>query len=206
MKALPRLYAIADASFGDPVRLAASLIAGGARLIQLRDKSASPRELFDKVERIIALATADVRIIVNDRVDIARITGAAGAHIGQRDLPPTAVRAVLGPDAIVGFSTHNVEQAVEADKLPIDYIAVGPIFPTSTKESPDPVVGLKGLVKISQVVHKPVVAIGGIRLENAAEVLKSGAHSIAVIRDLLDSADVQGRTRQWIDALDQLRI
>ena len=206
MKALPRLYAITDASFGDPVRLAASLIAGGARLIQLRDKTASPRELLDKVERIIALAPADVRLIVNDRVDIARITGAAGAHVGQSDLPPAAVRSVLGPDPIVGFSTHNMEQAVEADKLPIDYIAVGPIFPTSTKENPDPVLGPKGLVKISQVVHKPVVAIGGIRLENAAEVLKAGVHSIAVIRDLLDSADVQGRTRQWIEALALIRI
>ena len=203
MNALPRLYAIADASFGDPVRLAASLIAGGARLIQLRDKTASPRELLDKVERIIALAPADVRLIVNDRVDIARITGAAGAHVGQEDLPPTAVRSVLGPDAIVGFSTHNVEQAVEADKLPIDYIAVGPIFPTSTKENPDPVLGLKGLLKISKVVNKPVVAIGGIRLENAAEVLCAGAHSIAVIRDLLDSPDVQWRTREWIEALAQ---
>src|SRR3989449_7997402 len=171
LKALPRLYAIADASFGDPVRLAASLIAGGARLIQLRDKSASPRGLFDKVGSVIALVPADVRLIVNDRVDIARLTGAAGAHVGQRDLPPTAARSVLGPDAIVGFSTHNVEQAVEADKLPIDYIAVGPIFPTSTKENPDPVLSLKGLVRICEVVHKPVVAIGGIRLENAAAAL-----------------------------------
>ena len=202
MKALPRLYAIADASFGDPVRLVTSLIAGGARLIQLRDKNASPRELLDKVDQVIALARTDVRLIVNDRVDIARIAGAAGAHVGQTDLPPTAVRSVLGPGAIVGFSTHNVEQAVEADKLPIDYIAVGPIFPTSTKENPDPVLGLEGLLKISKVVHKPVVAIGGIRLENAAEVLKAGAHSIAVIRDLLDSADVQGRTRQWIKVLN----
>src|SRR5213594_3189072 len=203
MNALPRLYAIADASFGDPVRLAASLISGGARLIQLRDKRASSRELFDKVQQVLAVAPADVRLIVNDRVDIARITGAAGAHVGQEDLPPTAVRSVLGPDAIVGFSTHNVEQAVEADKLPIDYIAVGPIFPTSTKENPDPVLGLKGLLKISKVVNKPVVAIGGIRLENAAEVLCAGAHSIAVIRDLLDSPDVQWRTREWIEALAQ---
>src|SRR5438093_7502022 len=206
MNALPRLYAIADAAFGDPARLAASLIAGGARLIQIRDKGASPRELFDEVEQITASAPADVRLIVNDRVDIARITGAAGAHVGQSDLPPVAVRSVLGPDPIVGFSTHNMEQAVEADKLPIDYIAVGPIFPTSTKENPDPVLGLGGLQEISKVVYKPIVAIGGIRLENATEVLKAGAHTIAVIRDLLNSADVQARTGQWVEVLASIQL
>ena len=121
-------------------------------MIQIRDKGASPRELFDEVEQITASAPADVRLIVNDRVDIARVTGAAGAHVGQRDLPPAAARLVLGPDGIVGFSTHNVEQALEADKLPVDYIAVGPIFPTSTKENPDPVLSLKGLVRICEVV------------------------------------------------------
>jgi len=205
MKALPRLYAIADASFGNPGWLAASLIAGGARLIQLRDKNASSRELLDKVDRVIALAPSDVRIIVNDRVDIARIAGAAGAHVGQKDLPPAAVRSILGPDAIVGVSTHNMQQAVEADKLPVDYIAVGPIFPTSTKENPDPVVGLGGLQEISKVVYKPIVAVGGIRLENAAEVLKAGAHAIAVIRDLLDCVDVRARTRQWVEVLASLR-
>ncbi|PYR66202.1 MAG: thiamine phosphate synthase, partial [Acidobacteria bacterium] len=97
------------------------------------------------------------------------------------------------------------QQAVEADKLPVDYIAVGPIFPTSTKENPDPAVGLGGLQEISKVVYKPIVAIGGIRLENAAEVLKAGAHAIAVIRDLLDCVDVRARTRQWVEVLASLR-
>ena len=124
MNALPRLYAIADAAFGDPARLAASLIAGGARLIQIRDKGASPRELFDEVEQITASAPADVRLIVNDRVDIARVTGAAGAHVGQRDLPPAAARLVLGPDGIVGFSTHNVEQALEGDNCGAGFLAL----------------------------------------------------------------------------------
>jgi thiamine-phosphate pyrophosphorylase len=202
MTLLPRLYAIADASFGDPVRLARSLILGGAQLIQLRTKSAGARELLGHVEGVLELAPPDVRIIVNDRVDIARITSAAGVHLGQTDLAPAAARTVLGAERIVGFSTHNLSQALEADKLPIDYISVGPVFPTFTKQNPDPVVGLEGLATIAEAVHKPVVAIGGIKLKNAAEVLEAGAHSIAVIRDLLDCADVQRRTREWMDILD----
>jgi thiamine-phosphate pyrophosphorylase len=202
MTVLPRLYAIADASFGDPVQLAQSLIMGGARLIQFRNKNAGAREFLGHVERVLALAPADVRIIVNDRVDIARITSAAGVHLGQTDLAPAVARTILGLDRIVGFSTHNFSQALEADKFPVDYIAVGPIFPTSTKQNPDPVVGLEGLAMIAKAVHKPIVAIGGIKLENAAEVLKAGASSIAVIRDLLDCPDVQRRTRDWIQTVE----
>jgi thiamine-phosphate pyrophosphorylase len=198
MTVLPRLYAIADASFGDPVQLAQALIMGGARLIQFRNKNAGARALLGQVESVLALAPADVRIIVNDRVDVGLITGAAGAHLGQTDLAPAAARAILGSGRIIGFSTHNLNQALEADKFPVDYIAVGPIFPTSTKQNPDPVVGLEGLVMIAKAVHKPIVAIGGIKLENAADVLNAGASSIAVIRDLLDCADVQARTRSWI--------
>ena len=201
MTVLPRLYAIADASFGDPVQLAQSLIIGGAPLIQLRNKKAGAREFLDQVERVLALAPPDVRIVVNDRVDVARIAGAGGVHLGQTDLPPAAARKILGLDCIVGFSTHNLSQALAADKFPIDYIAVGPIFPTSTKQNPDPVVGLHGLTTIAKAVQKPIVAVGGITLEKAAQVLKAGAHSIAVIRDLLDCADVETRTREWIEAV-----
>ena len=201
MTVLPRLYAIADASFGDPVQLAQSLIIGGAPLIQLRNKKAGAREFLDQVERVLALAPPDVRIVVNDRVDVARIAGAGGVHLGQTDLPPAAARKILGLDCIVGFSTHNLSQALAADEFPIDYIAVGPIFPTSTKQNPDPVVGLHGLTTIAKAVQKPIVAVGGITLEKAAQVLKAGAHSIAVIRDLLDCADVETRTREWIEAV-----
>ena len=201
MTVFPRLYAIADASFGDPVLLTQSLIRGGARLIQLRNKKAGAREFLDQAERILALAPRDARIIVNDRVDVARLAGARGVHLGQTDLPPAAARRILGSDATVGFSTHNLDQALEADKFPIDYMAVGPIFPTSTKENPDPVVGLRDLAAIANAVHTPIVAVGGITLQKAPEVLKAGAHSIAVIRDLLDCADVEARTREWIEAL-----
>jgi thiamine-phosphate pyrophosphorylase len=201
MKPLPRLYAIADASFGDPIRSAESLFNGGVRLLQVRNKKGSAQELLTQLERILSFAPPDAEIIVNDRVDAALIAGKAGVHLGQSDLPPKEARRVLGPERMIGFSTHNFEQALQADKLPVDYIAVGPIFPTSTKENPDPVVGLDRLAEICRAVRKPVVAIGGIKLADAREVLGAGAASIAVIRDLLHSQDISLRTRQWFEVL-----
>jgi len=201
MTSLRRLYAISDASFGDPVSLAQALFDGGARLVQVRNKKASARELFNQVESILKRAPADASVIVNDRVDVARITGAAGVHLGQRDIGVVEARRILGPGQIIGFSTHNLEQALAASKLPADYIAVGPIFPTSTKLNAEPVVGLEKLATICKAVQKPVVAIGGIRLENAAEVLAAGPHSIAVVSDLLSAADIQARVREWINQL-----
>ena len=201
MTSLRRLYAISDASFGDPVRLAQALFDGGARLVQVRNKKASARSLFNQVESILKRAPADASVIVNDRVDVARITGAAGVHLGQRDIGVVEARRILGPGQIIGFSTHNLEQALAASKLPADYIAVGPIFPTSTKLNPEPVVGLEKLATICKSVHKPVVAIGGIQLENAADVLAAGPRSIAVVSDLLSAADIQARVREWINQL-----
>ena len=201
MKPLPRLYAIADASFGVPIQLAESLFKGGVRVVQVRNKKANARELLQQVERILSFAPHDAKVIVNDRVDVALVSGAAGVHLGQTDLPPAEARRILGVDRIIGFSTHNLEQAREADKLPVDYIAVGPIFPTTTKENPHPVVGVEKLAAICNEIRKPVVAIGGIKLENAGEVLRAGAASIAVIRDLLDSPNVESRVGSWIEVL-----
>jgi thiamine-phosphate pyrophosphorylase len=192
-----RLYAIADASFGDCVRLAEALFAGGARLVQVRNKKAGAREFLSQVERILLFAPSDGRVVVNDRVDVALLAGAAGVHLGQTDLPPAAARQILGPGRIIGFSTHNFEQAVEADSLPVDYIAVGPVFETSTKDNPDPVVGVEKLAIICRAVKKPVVAIGGITLDNAKAALGAGAASVAVIRDLLAHEDVAQRTRMF---------
>ena len=198
MNALPRLYAIADASFGDPVSLASALFEGGARLLQVRNKRAHAGELLDEVEAILKLASADARVIVNDRADVAVLAGASGVHLGQSDLPVAAARDVLGPDRIIGLSTHNLIQALEADQLPADYIAVGPIFPTSTKENAEPALGIETFGAICRAVKKPVVAIGGIKLENALEILNAGAHSIAVISDVLGASDVRDRVREWI--------
>jgi thiamine-phosphate pyrophosphorylase len=197
MKPLPRLYAIADASFGDPVALAEKLFAGGVRLLQIRNKKASSRELLQQVERILSLAPADAHVLVNDRVDVALLAGAVGVHLGQTDLSPASARQILGPDRLIGLSTHNLEQALEAEAMPVDYIGVGPVFWTSSKENPDPVLGLERLAEICRAVRKPVVAIGGITIDQARQVRTAGAHSLAVIRDLVGSDNITERARLW---------
>jgi thiamine-phosphate pyrophosphorylase len=202
MKPLPRLYAIADAAFGDPVQLAEALFSGGVRLVQIRNKKAAARELLEQVERVLALAPPNARVVVNDRVDVALISGSAGVHLGQTDLPPVAARQIMGPERIVGFSTHNMEQALQADKLPVDYIAVGPIFATTSKENPDPVLGVEELARIAQSVQKPVVAIGGVTLENAGDVVRAGAQAVAVIQNILSASNVPERVRAWIETLN----
>jgi thiamine-phosphate pyrophosphorylase len=157
---------------------------GGVRLIQLREKILSPSEFY--TEAGVALRAAHergVKIIINDRVDIALALRADGVHIGQDDLPPDAARRILGPEAIIGFSTHNPEQVRLAAQLPVDYIAVGPIFPTSTKDASDPPIGLEGLRTARQIVGTlPLVAIGGITRENSREVLDAGADAISLVR------------------------
>ena len=197
MIALPRLYAIADASFGNPIHIARQLFEGGARLVQIRNKKAGAGELLDQVETVLRFAPADARVIVNDRVDVAMLSHAQGVHLGQDDLPVERARAILGDAAWIGYSTHNLEQARAADRLPVNYIAIGPIFPTTSKDNPDPVVGLEGLVRVCAAVHKPVVAIGGITLDRAADVFAAGAATAAVIGDLLRD-EVAARTKAWI--------
>ena len=163
------------------------LIQGGATLIQLREKNLSPREFFLQARPAVEVARANgVRIIINDRVDIALALQADGVHLGQNDMPPEAARAILGNQALIGFSTHNPAQALSACNLPIDYLAIGPIFPTSSKDNPDPVVGLSGLKQVrNSVADLPLVAIGGITSENIEDVLKSGADCAAVISAVL---------------------
>lgn len=190
MFSLPKIYPITDVSLSKLSHLeqARRLMAGGAKLIQLRDKYASPEEFYRAAKEVIEFARPEkVKIIVNDRVDIALAAGADGVHLGQNDLPPEQARKLLGEKAIIGFSTHSVRQAAEAVKLPIDYIAVGPVFQTSTKENPDAVVGLKGVKKAREAVGDfPLVAIGGIIFKNARGVLQSGADSVAVISAIIN--------------------
>lgn len=163
------------------------LIQGGATLIQLREKNLSPREFFHQAQAALEVARAhDVRIIINDRVDLALALQADGVHLGQDDMPPHAAREVLGDEALIGYSTHNPFQAIGARALPIDYLAIGPVFPTSSKSKPDPVVGLAGVSEVRETVgHLPLVAIGGITAENIESVLKAGADSVAVIGAIL---------------------
>jgi thiamine-phosphate pyrophosphorylase len=197
---LPKLYPITDArlsglSHAEQVR---RLSAGGATLIQLREKHLAAREFYSEAEEALRVARSlGVRVIINDRVDIALALSADGVHLGQDDLPPEAARALLGERAIIGFSTHSLEQAKKAAHLPVDYLAIGPIFETSSKENPDPVVGLDGLRRVRQAIGEiPLVAIGGIRLENVRETLKAGADSVAVISLLLsEPAKIESRTK-----------
>jgi thiamine-phosphate pyrophosphorylase len=202
MTALPRLYAVADRTFGDPLKLAKELVDGGARLVQVRDKTATAAAMLEQVEAVLRYAGPDVGIVVNDRADVARLAGAAGVHLGQGDLAPSDARKVLGPSQLIGYSTHNLSQALEADSQPVDYIAVGPVFATTTKVNPDPVVGLDRLREICSRVRKPVVAIGGITLATARQVLSCGASSVAVIGDILRSDDVEAHTREWVRHLE----
>ena len=199
---LPRLYAVADGAFGDPVQLAQELFEGGATLVQIRHKGADSRALVGEVDEVLKVAPPNTRVIVNDRADIARVAGAAGVHLGQEDLSPALARTVLAAGQVVGFSTHSLSQAMEADTGPADYIAVGPVFATSTKKNASPELGLERLREICSRVHKPVVAIGGITLESARDVFNCGAASVAVIGDLLKHGNVAGRTRDWVRGIE----
>ncbi len=158
----------------------------GATLIQLREKIESPKTFFPEVQAALRVARKrGVKIIINDRVDIAQAVHADGVHLGQNDVTPEAARRLLGPKPMVGYSTHSLIQASLAIEMPIDYVAIGPIFPTTTKNSANPPVGLEGLALIRDAVGSfPLVAIGGITLENAAEVLGKGATAVALISDL----------------------
>jgi len=178
--------------------LARALFDGGARIVQVRNKNASSQELLKQVSAILKFSPTDSRVIVNDRADVALLAGAGGVHLGQMDMPPQHIRRILSTEQIIGISTHTLSQALETEMIPADYIAAGPVFPTSTKTDADPVIGLSGLREICSRVSRPVVAIGGITRENARDVFACGAASVAVISDLLKASDVARRTSEWL--------
>jgi thiamine-phosphate pyrophosphorylase len=191
---VPRLYAIVDAAFfsttEDLVDFAEELIAGGCTLLQYRNKSGNSRVMVEQARelrrqlRATAPAPQLSKLIMNDRADLCLVAECDGVHVGQDDLLPGSVRGIIGPRWL-GVSTHNPEQVKEADQTPADYLAIGPVFSTSTKDQPDPVVGLEGVRRARQLTRKPLVAIGGITRDNAASVIEVGADSVAVISDLL---------------------
>ena len=181
------LYAITDTQLSNCTHadIVARLLDGGAKLIQLRDKDASAREMLDAARECLALTrAAGATLIINDRVDVAMITDADGVHLGQDDLSVEEARAMLGPDKIIGISTHSFAQVEAALTTSANYIAIGPIFSTTTKVNPDPVVGLELLRQARQKTSLPLVAIGGVTLTTVPEVLAAGANSIAVISAL----------------------
>lgn len=203
----PTLYAILDPSLMEepPVKLARSLGEAGVKLIQLRDKHSTPRKVYAEVQELISLlAPIEARLIVNDRPDIAALAGAGGVHVGRNDLPVADARSVCRAPSWVGVSTHNSEQVREADSTSADYIAVGPIFSTASKENPDPVVGLEFLYAARQMTRKPLVAIGGITLGSAKAVFEAGADSVAVIRDLMTSSDPAERAREYMTIAERV--
>jgi thiamine-phosphate pyrophosphorylase len=200
-----KLFAITDVRISglSHAEQVTQLSAGGATLIQLREKHLSAREFYAEAAAALRVARSrGVRVIINDRVDIALALRADGVHLGQTDLSPTVARTLLGPHAIIGLSTHNVEQARAAANMPIDYLAIGPIFSTSTKDNPDPTVGLTGLREVREVCRLPLVAIGGITASNAADVIDSGADAVAIIQSLLKNTSDIRRLTAWL--LDHL--
>ena len=197
----PPLYVVLD---HDLLRMpleacADSLSNSGVELIQYRAKHLSSREHFDACARLaLYLARRKVRFIVNDRPDIASLVDAGGVHVGEEDLSPDEARRICGPKIWVGVSTHSLEQVRAANLTSADYIAVGPIFATASKENPDPVVGIEFICEVRKLTTKPIVAIGGITLERAAEVYEAGADSLAVITDILSAADPGVRAKEFV--------
>jgi thiamine-phosphate pyrophosphorylase len=206
---LPRLYAILDASYFPNANAlftaADELVSAGVTLIQYRNKSGNARVMLEQARELRRLflpqsqsphasqnrrdvghpTQNSVRLIMNDRADLCLAADFDGVHVGQDDLSPEAIRRIVGPDRWLGVSTHSPEQLREADLTPADYLAIGPVFATSSKEKPDPVVGLEGVWRARALTRKPLVVIGGIRRANAASVIEAGADSVAVISDLL---------------------
>jgi thiamine-phosphate pyrophosphorylase len=188
MIVLPQLYAILDDScFPTPQSLfsaAEDLVAGGVTLLQYRNKSGSAREITQQARSLKQRIGDGCRLIMNDRADLCVAAEFNGVHLGQGDLSVECARKIIGPDLWLGLSTHNPEQTEEADKTSADYLAIGPVFATSSKEKPDPVVGLEGVRKARALTDKPLVAIGGITRANCREVIAAGADAVAVISDL----------------------
>jgi thiamine-phosphate pyrophosphorylase len=185
-----------------PLDLARAFLDGGARFLQLRAKVMSGAEFLDTAAAFVTLAHRDgARVIINDRADIARLAAADGVHVGQDDLPPSAVRAIAGTATIVGLSAHTVQQVEEAILEPITYVAIGPVFGTRTKVTGYDAVGVETVREASRRAGArglPLVAIGGITIENAASVLEAGAASVAVIGDLLATGDPERQTRDFL--------
>ena len=206
---IPRLYAIADAELLAAREIplesfARELLSAGVELIQYRDKSRSPQAILRAASLLREVfAGTSTRLILNDRADLAVLADFDGVHVGQSDLSPEDARRVIGPTRIVGVSTHTDAQVIAAVLTPADYIAIGPAFATSTKQNPDPVVGLEGIRRARALTTKPLVAIGGITCANARGVLSAGADSVAIISALFSPGETVAQVAR--DFLSLLR-
>jgi thiamine-phosphate pyrophosphorylase len=199
---LPPFYPVLDADLVSPVPAAEAILEAGARILQFRHKSFFSRAAYDDASRIAELCRrAGTLFVVNDRADVAKLLD-AGLHLGQDDLAPADARRILPAPSVIGFSTHNEQQLRAGDRKPVDYLAIGPIFATASKQNPDPVVGLDRLRTLRTLTRKPLVAIGGITRESAAQVFEAGADSVAIIGDLIPNpytpASLRARAEEWI--------
>ena len=188
MLTLSGLYAILDPSYFSEDQMfsaAEGFRTAGVSLIQYRNKSDKARQMLDHARELKLRLGNSVKLIMNDRADLALVAGFDGVHVGQDDLSPEGARRVIGDRLWLGVSTHNPEQVREADHTSADYIAVGPVFATASKANPDPVIGLEGVRRARELTRKPLVAIGGITRANCCSVIEAGADSVAVISDLL---------------------
>jgi len=198
------LYAIIDNLLRPSVsdtEIAEKILAGGAKILQLRGKGLSSKELLRQAREIRVLARkAGALFIVNDRADIALLSDADGVHLGQDDLPIAEARKILGKDRVIGISTHNIEQAIKAEYEGADYIGFGPIFETKTKADAEEAKGLQALREVKKSVNIPVVAIGGIILENVVDVISAGPDAVAVISAIVKADDIEETTRRFLEA------
>jgi thiamine-phosphate pyrophosphorylase len=196
------LYAIVDASFSDPQKIAVEILRGGGRIIQLRAKTLPAGEFLDLARKIRAKCIEyGATFIINDRVDIAMLSGADGVHLGQDDMPIAEARKMLGNAKLIGISTHNAAEGLVADKAGADYIGFGPIFKTDTKKDADPVKGLEGLKTVMRELSLPMVGIGGINASNIVSVLDAGADAAAVISAIAGASDVKLATYDMINLM-----
>ncbi|HEY1468175.1 MAG TPA: thiamine phosphate synthase [Candidatus Acidoferrum sp.] len=205
---MPRLYVILDAGLltGSIEDTTEKLIDAGVLALQYRNKKGSAREVLSAARKLAgAVRPRGVSFFVNDRADIAQLSGSSGVHVGQEDLGVEQARAVVGAEGWIGVSTHNEAQFRLAIQTSADYIAVGPVFGTTTKENPDPVVGTELIRRVRMLTKKPIVGIGGITLERAAKVIEAGADSVAVISDILRAEDPAQRARQFIRRLEAVK-
>lgn len=200
---LPPVYPITDKKLSgktDHFSILEELVLGGARMVQIRDKTTPARDLLPDLRKCMEFAAEkDVILLINDRCDLVLSSGASGVHLGQDDLPPEAARRILGEQCVVGWSTHSLPQVRRASRLPVQYIGFGPVFATSTKEVADRVVGLRRLEKACQISSFPVVAIGGIGLREIRSVLGAGACSAAVVSALMTAPDIARRMQEFIE-------
>ena len=199
---LPRIYPITDKRLSGRathLSILKELVRGGARLVQIRDKDTPLDDLLADLTNCVEFAYKhDVQILVNDRCDLTLSSGAAGVHLGQEDLPPVAARRLLGPDRIIGHSTHSMREAENSFGAPVDYIGFGPVFATATKADPAPIVGLTRLKRVCHRSPRPVVAIGGVGLDQVSAVLEAGAASAAVISGLMRGKNLARRMEGFL--------